>query len=180
MGGLLAVVILFLFLRDVRCTLIIGLSIPVSIMATFALMFQTDISLNIMSLGGVALGVGMLVDNSIVVLEAVDRYRRQGGSVRDQVYKGTKEVGGAVTASTLTTVAVFLPLVFVEGIAGQLFKDQALTITYALLASLAVALTFIPMALALKGRAAAAARRGSESNRPAPTSGWGRFKARRF
>lgn len=175
-GGLLATLILFLFLRDVRSTLIIALSIPVSILATFALMFQTGITLNIMSLGGVALGVGMLVDNSIVVLEAVDRYRRDGGSVRERVYKGTKEVGGAVTASTLTTVAVFLPLVFVEGIAGQLFKDQALTITYALLASLAVALTFIPMALALGGFSAPAPRE-EPFNRPAPESGWGALKA---
>src|SRR5690606_28584018 len=100
----------------------------------------------------------------------------QGGSVREQVYRGTKEVGGAVTASTLTTVAVFLPLVFVEGIAGQLFKDQALTITYALLASLAVALTFIPMALALSGSAPPPLR-VEPLNRSAPTSGWGALKA---
>jgi len=150
MGGLLAVVILFIFLRDARSTFIIGLSIPLSVMATFALMFQTDVSLNIMSLGGLALGVGMLVDNSIVVLEAVDRYRKQGGRIEDQVARGAQEVGGAVTASTMTTIAVFLPLVFVEGIAGQLFRDQALTITFSLLASLAVAMTFIPMALTLK------------------------------
>ncbi len=149
LGGLLATVILFLFLRDLRSTVIIGLSIPISILATFAAMYQTGITLNIMSLGGVALGVGMLVDNSIVVLEAVARHRREGGRLADQVYRGTKEVGMAVTASTLTTVAVFLPLVFVEGIAGQLFTDQALTITYSLLASLLVAMTFIPMALAL-------------------------------
>ena len=176
LGGLLATLILFLFLRDIRSTLIIALSIPVSILATFALMYQTGITLNIMSLGGVALGVGMLVDNSIVVLEAVDRYRRQGGSVREQVYRGTREVGGAVTASTLTTVAVFLPLVFVEGIAGQLFKDQALTITYALLASLAVALTFIPMALALGGFAPPPLR-VEPSSRVAPATMWGALKA---
>ena len=148
-GGLLATAILFIFLRDARSTVIIGMSIPISIMATFALMYQTDITLNIMSLGGVALGVGMLVDNSIVVLESVARHRREGVSLADAAYRGTKEVGLAVTASTLTTVAVFLPLVFVEGIAGQLFKDQALTITYSLLASLLVALTFIPMVLGL-------------------------------
>jgi HAE1 family hydrophobic/amphiphilic exporter-1 len=176
-GGLLATLILFLFLRDVRSTLIIALSIPVSILATFALMYQTGITLNIMSLGGVALGVGMLVDNSIVVLEAVDRYRRQGGSIREQVYRGTKEVSGAVISSTLTTVAVFLPLVFVEGIAGQLFKDQALTITYALLASLAVALTFIPMALALGGFAPPPLS-AEPLNLPAAESGWGALKAR--
>ncbi len=148
-GGALAIVILFAFLRDLRSTLIIGLSIPISIMATFAAMYQTGLTLNIMSLGGVALGVGMLVDNSIVVLESIHRHRSLGGSLAEQVYRGTSEVGGAVTASTLTTIAVFAPLVFVEGIAGQLFRDQALTITYSLLASLAVALTFIPMALAL-------------------------------
>ena len=151
-GGLLATAILFIFLRDGRSTMIIALSIPISIMATFALMYQTGVTLNIMSLGGVALGVGMLVDNSIVVLESVARHRRQGVSLADAAFRGTKEVGMAVTASTLTTVAVFLPLVFVEGIAGQLFKDQALTITYSLLASLLVALTFIPMVLGFRVR----------------------------
>ena len=149
-GGLLAMIVLFVFLRDARSTLIIGLSIPISIMATLALMYQTDITLNIMSLGGVALGVGMLVDNSIVVLESVYRHKRVGGGLANGVYQGTKEVGRAVTTSTFTTVAVFVPLVFVEGIAGQLFKDQALAITYSLLASLLVALTLIPMVLALQ------------------------------
>jgi hydrophobic/amphiphilic exporter-1 (mainly G- bacteria), HAE1 family len=155
LGGLLATVILFLFLRDLRSTLTIGFSIPISVLATFALMYQTDITLNIMSLGGVALGIGMLVDNSIVVLESVHRHRKAGGRLAEAVYRGAKEVGTAVTASTLTTVAVFLPLVFVEGIAGQLFKDQALTITYSLLASLLVALTVIPMILALRMKTAA-------------------------
>ena len=149
LGGLLATIVLFLFLRDLRSTLIIGFSIPISIMATFALMYQTGITLNIMSLGGIALGVGMLVDNSIVVLESVHRHRRRATS-EEAVYQGTVEVGRAVIASTLTTVAVFVPLVFVEGIAGQLFKDQALTITYSLLASLLVSLTFIPMILTLR------------------------------
>ena len=146
-GGILATLILFLFLRDLRSTISIGLAIPVSIMVTFALMYQTDISLNIMSLGGVALGVGMLVDNSIVVLEAVHRHRKPGVPLAEAVATGAKEVGMAVTASTLTTVAVFVPLIFVEGIAGQLFKDQALTITYSLLASLVVALTFLPVVM---------------------------------
>ncbi|MFQ5737533.1 MAG: efflux RND transporter permease subunit [Acidobacteriota bacterium] len=150
LGGILAILILFIFLRDLRSTLTIGFSIPISIMATFALMYQTDITLNIMSLGGVALGVGMLVDNSIVVLESVHRHKQKHDSLLEAVYEGTREVGMAVTASTLTTVAVFLPLVFVEGIAGQLFTDQALTITYALLASLLVALTFLPMVLAFQ------------------------------
>jgi len=154
MGGLLATIILFLFLKDVRSTLMIGLSIPISIMATFALMYQTDLTLNIMSLGGIALGIGMLVDNSIVVLEAIDRHKRSGLELAEAVYRGTSEVSMAVTASTLTTVAVFLPLVFVEGIAGQLFKDQALTITYSLLASLVVALTVLPMLMAVRFRRA--------------------------
>ncbi|MDA1314212.1 MAG: efflux RND transporter permease subunit [Acidobacteria bacterium] len=171
-GGLLATVILFIFLRDGRSTVIIALSIPISIMATFALMYQTDISLNIMSLGGVALGVGMLVDNSIVVLEAVARHRRAGVDLADAAYRGTQEVGMAVTASTLTTVAVFLPLVFVEGIAGQLFKDQALTITYSLLTSLVVALTFIPMVLGLRVKRGltddADARPEGSAEQPAP------------
>lgn len=149
-GGLLAILVLIVFLRDLRSTVVIGLSIPISIMATFAAMYQTGVTLNIMSLGGVALGVGMLVDNSIVVLEAVARRRRASGDIREEAVEGTGEVALAVTASTLTTIAVFFPLVFVEGIAGQLFADQALTITYALLASLAVALTFIPMALGLR------------------------------
>ena len=151
-GGLLATLVLFLFLRDGRSTAIIAASIPISVMATFAAMYQADITLNIMSLGGIALGVGMLVDNSIVVLEAVHRHRTPGTKLSDAVYAGTSEVSMPVTASTLTTVAVFLPLVFVEGIAGQLFRDQALTITFSLLASLALALTVIPMLLSARFR----------------------------
>ncbi len=150
LGGLLSTFILFVFLQDGRSTLIIALSIPISILATFSAMYQTGITLNIMSLGGVALGVGMLVDNSIVVLESIHRYRKPGAPLAAAVLHGTNEVAMPVVASTLTTVAVFLPLIFVEGIAGQLFKDQALTITYSLLASLAVALTFIPMLLSTR------------------------------
>ena len=150
LGGLLAMGVLFVFLRDVRSTVIIGLSIPISVMATFALMYQTGITLNIMSLGGVALGVGMLVDNSIVVLESVHRHRKSDSNLAEVVYQGTSEVGRAVSASTLTTLAVFVPLIFVEGIAGQLFKDQALAITYSLTASLLVAVTLIPMVLAVR------------------------------
>ncbi|MDE0103941.1 MAG: efflux RND transporter permease subunit [Bryobacterales bacterium] len=151
-GGLLATLVLFLFLRDARSTAIIAAAIPISVMATFAAMYQAGITLNIMSLGGVALGVGMLVDSSIVVLEAVHRHRRPGVATAEAVAAGTEEVAMPVTASTLTTVAVFLPLVFVEGIAGQLFRDQALTITFALFASLAVALTVIPTLLAARLR----------------------------
>ncbi len=145
-GGILAIIVLLLFLKDVRTTVTIALSIPVSVVATFLVMYRLGISLNIMSLGGLALGVGMLVDNSIVVLESVFRHKQQNtASVHTAVSTGTDEVSRAVAASTMTTVAVFLPLVFVEGIAGQLFRDQALTISAALIASLIVALTLVPM-----------------------------------
>ncbi len=154
-GGLLAILVLFLFLRELRSTLTIGVSIPICIMATFALMYQTNVTLNIMSLGGVALGVGMLVDNSIVVLESIHRYKQTGKKLREAVLLGTKEVGMAVSASTLTTVVVFIPLIFVEGITGQLFKDQALTITYSVMVSMLVALTLTPMVLALQVKAPA-------------------------
>lgn len=144
-GGVLAVLVLFFFLRDFWSTVIISVSIPVSIIATFNLMYGNDITLNIMSLGGIALGIGMLVDNSIVVLENIARHKEMGKSVLKAAQDGAGEVGTAVIASTLTTVAVFFPLVFVDGIAGQLFRDQALTVTFSLLASLVVAVTLIPM-----------------------------------
>ncbi len=144
-GGLLAVIILYLFLRDIRPTLIIGIAIPVSIVGTFLMMYASELSLNIMSLGGVALAVGLLVDNAIVVLENISRHREQGKSIVAAARDGASEVAAAVTASTLTTVAVFFPMVFVSGVAGQLFRDQALTVTFALLFSLLVALTLIPM-----------------------------------
>ncbi|MDD3643319.1 MAG: efflux RND transporter permease subunit [Candidatus Krumholzibacteria bacterium] len=153
-GGALAVVILYLFLQNLWSTVIISLSIPVSVVATFNIMYGTGLSLNIMSLGGIALGIGMLVDNSIVVLENIARHRSMGKSIGDAAREGAGEVGTAVTASTLTTVAVFLPLVFVRGIAGQLFRDQALTVTFSLLASLVVALTLIPMLASIQGRPA--------------------------
>lgn len=145
MGGILAVLVLFLFLRSVKSTLIISLAIPISIVVTFFLMYVFRVSMNIMSLSGLALGLGMLVDNSIVVLEAISRYRSLGYPVREAADRGASEVGQAVTASTLTTVCVFVPIVFVEGIAGQLFADQALTVTFSLLASLLVAIMLIPM-----------------------------------
>ncbi|MFH1568752.1 MAG: efflux RND transporter permease subunit [Gemmatimonadota bacterium] len=144
-GGAMAVLVLFLFLRNVVHTLIIGVTIPVSIIATFAPMYLFDVSLNIMSLGGLALGIGMLVDNSIVVLESIFRCREEGDDLVSATVRGTGEVGGAVLASTLTTIAVFFPIVFVEGIAGQVFGDMSLTVVFSLLASLAVALYFIPM-----------------------------------
>jgi len=148
-GGVLAILLLLAFLRDLRSTLIIATSIPLSVVATFTLMYRLDISLNIMSLGGLTLGIGMLVDNSIVVLESVFRKRKAGLPLARAAVLGTSEVGPAVVASTLTTVAVFLPIVFVAGVAGQLFKDQALTVTISLLASLLVAVTVIPMLSAL-------------------------------
>jgi HAE1 family hydrophobic/amphiphilic exporter-1 len=149
MGGLLAILVLFIFLRDLRSTLIIAFTIPVSILGTFGLMYQMGISLNLMSLGGVALAVGMLVDNSIVVLESVHRYKLAGLRIKDAVLRGTREVTGAMVASTLTSVAVFLPLIFVIGVAGQLFRDQALTITFGQLVSLVVGFSLTPMILAL-------------------------------
>ena len=151
LGGLLALMVLFLFLRDLRTTMIIGIAIPISVVATFVPMFMRDISLNIMSLGGLALGVGMLVDNSIVVLESIFRCREEGDDIVDAAERGTKEVGSAVTASTLTTISVFLPIAFVEGIAGQLFGDLALAVTFSLLASLLVALNLIPLIASRRG-----------------------------
>jgi hydrophobic/amphiphilic exporter-1 (mainly G- bacteria), HAE1 family len=150
LGGLLAILVLYAFLMDARATFVIGVAIPVSVIGTFLLMYAADVSLNIMSLGGIALAVGMLVDNSIVVLENIVRKKEQGYAVVDAARRGASEVAGAVTAATLTTVAVFFPMVFVSGIAGQLFRDQALTVTFALLFSLVVALTLIPM-LASRG-----------------------------
>jgi HAE1 family hydrophobic/amphiphilic exporter-1 len=144
-GGLLAILVLLYFLKNFRSTLIIGAAIPISVIITFFLMYSSNISLNIISLGGLALGIGMLVDNSIVVLESIQRYREKGKDPYKAALEGTSEVAGAVTASTFTTVAVFFPIVFVEGIAGQLFKDMALTVTYSLLASLVVSLTLVPM-----------------------------------
>jgi HAE1 family hydrophobic/amphiphilic exporter-1 len=144
-GGILAVIILFIFLRNFTITMIVGVSIPISVIATFAPMKIFDVSLNIMSLGGLALGIGMLVDNSIVVLESISRCREEGDGLVQATIRGVGEVGGAVFASTLTTIAVFFPIVFVEGVAGQIFGDMSLTVVFSLLASLAVALFLIPM-----------------------------------
>lgn len=144
-GGLLAIMVLLLFLRDFRTTMIVAVAIPVSIIATFNLMYFQGLSLNLMTLGGLALGCGMLVDNAIVVLENVFRKRQEGSGPKESAIVGTREVGGALVASTLTTVAVFLPIIYVQGIAGLFFKEQALTVTYSLMASLFVALLLIPM-----------------------------------
>ncbi len=144
-GGILAVVVLYIFLKSIKTTLIIGLSIPISVIGTFAMMYFSGITLNILSLGGFALGVGMLVDNGIVVIENIYRYKEEGSPPEEAAILGTQEVAMAVSASTLTTVAVFLPIVFVEGMTAQIFKELALTVTYALLASLLISLTLVPM-----------------------------------
>ena len=151
-GGLLSILIIFLFLRDGWSTFVISLSLPVSIIATFFFMGQLGLSLNVMSLGGLALATGLVVDDSIVVLESIAKARERGLGILDAAIAGTREVSMAVVASTLTTIAVFLPLVFVQGIAGQLFRDQALTVAIAIAVSLVVAMTLIPMLSALKGR----------------------------
>jgi HAE1 family hydrophobic/amphiphilic exporter-1 len=149
LGGIIAIMVLYGFLRDARATTIVGIAIPVSVIGTFLLMYTNDVSLNIMSLGGIALAVGMLVDNSIVVLENIVRKKEQGQGVLEAAQNGTVEVASAVVAATLTTIAVFFPMVFISGIAGQLFRDQALTVTFALVFSLIVALSLIPMLASL-------------------------------
>ncbi|HDS0923006.1 TPA: efflux RND transporter permease subunit [Stenotrophomonas maltophilia] len=151
-GGLLAILIIFLFLRDGWSTFVISLSLPVSIITTFFFMGQLGLSLNVMSLGGLALATGLVVDDSIVVLESIAKARERGLGILQAAITGTREVSMAVVASTLTTIAVFLPLVFVDGIAGQLFRDQALTVAIAIAISLLVAMTLIPMLSSLKGR----------------------------
>ena len=151
LGGLLAILVLFLFLKDLRTTTIIAVSIPISLLVTFAPMNVLGISLNIMSLGGLALGIGMLVDSSIVVLESIFRCREEGDELESAAVRGTAEVRGAVVASTLTTIAVFFPMVFVEGVAGQAFGDLGLAVVISLLASLGVALFLIPMLASRRG-----------------------------
>ncbi len=166
LGGVLAILVIFFFLHDSWSTFIIALSLPVSLVTTFFFMGQADLSLNVMSLGGLALATGMVVDDSIVVLENIARLREKGLSIVEAAVQGTKEVGMAVTASTLTTVAVFFPLVFVQGVAGQLFRDQALTITFAMLISLVVSMTLIPMLASLKGNSPLAYREELEDAKP--------------
>ena len=151
LGGLLAVMVLYLFLRNFKTTAIIAVSIPISLLITFAPLNMLGVSLNIMSLGGLALGIGMLVDSSIVVLESIFRCREEGDSVVAAAVRGTAEVRSAVVASTLTTIAVFFPMVFVEGVAGEAFGDLGLAVVISLLASLAVAVWFIPMLASRRG-----------------------------
>jgi HAE1 family hydrophobic/amphiphilic exporter-1 len=146
LGGVLAFLVLFLFLRDPRYPIAVGLAIPISVLAAFSLCYLFDVSLNVMSLGGLALGVGMLVDNSIVVLENVFRHREEEGrGPVESASIGAREVAGAITASTLTTIAVFGPVLYVEGVAGALFADLSLAVAFSLLASLLVALTLLPV-----------------------------------
>ena len=145
LGIILAVIILFVFLRRFGTTLIVSMAIPISIVATFNLMFFNGLTLNIMTLGGLALGAGMLVDNAIVVIESIFRNQERGVPVREATITGTSEVAGAVIASTLTTIVVFLPIVYLHGASGELFKDQAWTVTFSLVSSLFVAILVIPM-----------------------------------
>jgi HAE1 family hydrophobic/amphiphilic exporter-1 len=144
-GGILAIVVLLLFLRNFRSTIIIATAIPVSIIATFALLYFGNFTLNIMTLGGLALGIGMLVDNAIVVLENIFRMRESGDLLENAAVNGVEEVTAAVIASTLTTMVVFLPLIFVRGMSGVMFKQLSIVVSFALLCSLAVALTLVPM-----------------------------------
>ena len=143
-GGLLAIIILFVFLKDIKPTLIIGLAIPISVVAAFMMMYFSNVTLNIVSMGGLALAIGMLVDNAVVVIENIYRMIQEGKSKVEASIEGAKQVAGAITASTLTTVAVFLPIVFVEGLISDVFMSMALTIAFALSASLIIALSVVP------------------------------------
>lgn len=148
-GGFLAIIILFIFLKDVRTTLIVAVAIPISIIMTFALMYATGMTINIMSLGGLTLGVGMLVDNSIVVIESIYRKLEEGESRFNAAIDGAQEVAMSVIASTLTTIVVFLPITFTGGLSAQIFNQLSFTISFSLISSLFSSLTFVPMASAL-------------------------------
>lgn len=143
-GALLAVIILLIFLLSIKPTLIVAISIPVSVIGTFAAMYFAGINLNIVSMGGLALGIGMLVDNSVVVIENIFRMIKNGKSKKEAAILGAAEVGGAITASTLTTLAVFIPIMFLKGLAGSIFKEMALTVCFSLGCSLIIALTVVP------------------------------------
>lgn len=145
MGILLAMLVLYVFLRRINTTLIVSISIPVSIIATFNLMYFNGLTINIMTLGGLALGAGMLIDNAIVVMENIFRNLENGLSPKEAAIKGASEVSGAITSSTLTTIVVFLPIVYIQGAAGELFKEQAWTVSFSLLSSLFVAILLMPM-----------------------------------
>ncbi len=145
LGILLAIIVLFVFLRRIGVTSVISIAIPISIIATFNLMYFNDLSLNIMTLGGLALGAGMLVDNAIVVMENIFRHHEAGKSLHEAAIIGAGEVGGAITSSTLTTIIVFLPIIYLQGAASELFREQAWTVAFSLISSLFVALAVIPM-----------------------------------
>jgi hydrophobic/amphiphilic exporter-1 (mainly G- bacteria), HAE1 family len=144
-GALIAVFVLFVFLRRIGLTIIVSAAIPISVIATFNLMYFNGLTINIMTLGGLALGAGMLVDNAIVVIENIFRAKGTGLSAKEAAIKGTAQVGGAIISSTLTTIVVFLPIVYLHGASGELFKDQAWTVTFSLIASLFVGILVIPM-----------------------------------
>lgn len=144
-GAVLAIFVLFIFLKDIRPTFIIGVAIPISILAAFVLIYFAGITLNIVSMGGLALGIGMLVDNSIVVIENIYRLRSEGKGMKKAAIKGAGTIAGAITASTLTTVSVFMPVVFLTGFTADIFREMALTVSISLLASLFIALTLVPM-----------------------------------
>ncbi|MFY0544994.1 efflux RND transporter permease subunit [Brevibacillus sp. H7] len=172
-GGLLAILVIWFFLKSISNTLIISTAIPISVIATFALMFFWDMSINIMSLGGLTLGIGMIVDDAIVVLENIHRHRETGLPMKEAAVAGTREVAMPVIAATLTTVAVFFPIVFVEGVTAQIFKDLGITVSFALLASLVVSLTVTPM-LSVKWTAAHAKR--AKRHRKDQTNGKGVYQ----
>ena len=178
LGGLLAFLVLFFFLRDPRYPVGVALAIPISVVGTFALMDAFGVSLNIMSLGGLALGVGMLVDNSIVVLENIFRHREEGKSALEAAALGAEEVQGAITASTLTTISVFGPIIYVQGVAGELFSDLSLSVAFSLLASLLVALTLLPaLAARFAGGAGTEDADAPEAPDATPASGrWARVR----
>ncbi len=143
-GAILAIIVLIIFLRSARATFIVGISIPISLMFAIVLIYFSGITLNIVSLGGLALGIGMLVDNSIVVMENIFRMKKLGYSNKDAAIEGTRQVAGAIFASTITTISVFVPVVFIEGFIREIFMEMALTIAYSLVASLLIALTLVP------------------------------------
>ena len=144
-GSILAVLVIFIFLRNYKSTLVIAVSIPISIITTIVIMYFSGITLNVMSLGGLAIGVGMLVDNSIVVLENIYRHQTLGMSRLEAASVGASEMTLAIMASTLTTIAVFVPIVFIEGITSTIFKELSLTITFSLVSSIFVAVTIVPL-----------------------------------
>lgn len=147
-GSIISIAVVLLILRNIRASLLVGLSIPISVITSFVLMYLFDLSLNMMSLGGLAIGVGMVIDNAIVVTDNIFRYREKGARLNEASKLGTDEMGGAITASTITNLVVFVPFMFSAGLAAQLFTDMALTITFSMMSSLFVALTLIPMVIA--------------------------------